>query len=114
MIQRYLDWRTARARPPVVLSVRAARYGAVATLIGLGMILAPMYAGYSQAIGDAPELVARADDLIAEGRADGSIETAMDGLGWGALRRTGYVMGLEARLTEGQLRALGCGPEGCA
>ena len=39
MIRRYLEWRTARARPPVRLGVRAARYGALAFAIGLAVIL---------------------------------------------------------------------------
>ena len=108
MIRRYLDWRTARARPPVVLSVRAARIGAAATVVGLGVILLPMYRGYAGALEDAPTLAGRADVLIAEGRAG-----RLDLGDWGSLRRTGYEMGLEARLTGVQREALGCGPDGC-
>ncbi|MEM9798437.1 MAG: hypothetical protein AAF919_18245 [Pseudomonadota bacterium] len=39
----------ARNGPPVALNVRAARWGAVATVIGLGILLWPVIGGYRQA-----------------------------------------------------------------
>lgn len=55
MFRRYLEWRTRRAGPPVSLSVRAARYGALAFAIALAIMAVPVWQGTRDAV-DAPPL----------------------------------------------------------
>ena len=116
VIQRYLDWRTRTARPPAKLSVRAARYGALATLIAALVMGIPFYDGYRDAIRDAGEMAARADALLSAGETSDAIGFDGDDEGWDALRRIGYEIGLGTSLSDDQMTALGlgCGREGCA
>ena len=53
MLDRYLGWRTRRAGPPVTLGQRAARWGAVAFLIGAVVLLVPVVQGYRDPQGTA-------------------------------------------------------------
>ena len=48
LLARYLRWRTARARPPLSLAERAARYGALAVLIGATILAIPVVQGYRE------------------------------------------------------------------
>ena len=45
MLERYLAWRTARARPPVRLGTRAARWGALAVALSLAVVAVPFLQG---------------------------------------------------------------------
>ncbi|MEL7183580.1 MAG: hypothetical protein AAGK57_08040, partial [Pseudomonadota bacterium] len=62
------QWRLRTAHPPVKLSTRAARYGAVACLLGIAILLWPLGRGYLDGQAAIPDLAARADALIATGR----------------------------------------------
>ncbi|WP_308916725.1 hypothetical protein [Jannaschia sp. LMIT008] len=49
MIGRYLEWRLRKARPPVALGLRAARWGAVACLAGIVIAAFPVAEGWRDA-----------------------------------------------------------------
>ena len=48
LLARYLRWRTTRARPPTSLAETAARYGALAVLIGAAILAVPVVQGYRE------------------------------------------------------------------
>ncbi|WP_299645798.1 hypothetical protein [uncultured Jannaschia sp.] len=74
LLARYLGWRTARARPPLSLAETAARYGAVAFLIGAAILAIPVVQGYRE----------------------GPVFPVLDPSPWEALKQMGREMRMEA------------------
>ena len=64
MLERYFAWRLRRAGPPVSLSIKAARYGAIAFVVSLAIMLVPVWDGAQDGPDAAPLDPANAWDAL--------------------------------------------------